>query len=53
MIGGDGDVFIIQFNSDGSDLIFFFYYGVVDGDIGNGIVVDDMGSIYIVGSLGS
>ena len=52
-IGGDGDVFITQLNSDGSDLIFSSYYGAVDGDIGNGIAVDDMGSIYIAGSSGS
>ncbi|MDE5089054.1 MAG: SBBP repeat-containing protein, partial [Trichodesmium sp. St16_bin2-tuft] len=49
-IGGDGDVFITQLNSDGSDLIFSTYYGAVDGDIGNGIVVNDVGDIYVAGS---
>lgn len=52
-IGGDGDVFITQLNSDDSDLIFSTYYGGVDGDIGNGIAVDDMGSIYVAGNSGS
>ncbi len=52
-IGGDGDVFITQLNSDGSDLIFSTYYGGVDGDIGNGIAVDDIGNIYVAGNSGS
>ena len=49
-IGGDGDVFITQLNSDGSDLIFSTYYGAVDGDLGNSIVVNDVGDIYVAGS---
>ena len=49
-IGGDGDVFITQLNSDGSDLIFSTYYGAVDRDLGNSIVVNDVGDIYVAGS---
>nr|MDJ0518379.1 SBBP repeat-containing protein [Trichodesmium sp. MO_231.B1] len=52
-IGGDTDVFITQLNTDGSDLIFSTYYGGVDGDIGNGIAVDDIGNIYLAGNSGS
>ncbi|MEM1171776.1 MAG: SBBP repeat-containing protein [Cyanobacteria bacterium P01_H01_bin.35] len=53
IIGGDADVFITQLNNNGSDLIFSTYYGGVDGDIGNGIAVDDIGNIYIAGNSGS
>ncbi|MGK7921907.1 MAG: SBBP repeat-containing protein, partial [Trichodesmium sp.] len=52
-IGGDADVFISQLNSNGSDLIFSTYYGGVDGDIGNGIAIDDFGNIYVAGNSGS
>ena len=52
-IGGDADVFITQLNSDGSNLIFSTYYGGVDGDVGNGIAVDDIGNIYVAGNSGS
>ena len=52
-LGGDADVFITQLNSDGSDLIFSTYYGAVDGDIGNGIAIDDVGNIYVAGNSGS
>ena len=51
-IGGDADVFITQLNSDGSDLIFSTYYGGVDGDIGNGIAINDVGDIYVAGNSG-
>jgi len=50
-LGGDADVFISQLNSDGNNLIFSTYYGAVDGDIGNGIAVDNVGNIYVAGSL--
>ncbi|WP_094673359.1 SBBP repeat-containing protein [Hydrocoleum sp. CS-953] len=53
IIGGDADIFITQLNSDGSDLIFSTYYGGVDGDIGNGIAIDDFGNIYVAGNSGS
>ncbi|MGD1806247.1 SBBP repeat-containing protein [Dapis sp. BLCC M126] len=52
-IGGDADVFITEVNSDGSDLIFSTYYGGVDGDVGNGIAVNDVGNIYVAGNSGS
>ncbi|MGD1713843.1 SBBP repeat-containing protein [Dapis sp. BLCC M172] len=53
IIGGDADIFIAQLNSDASDLIFSTYYGGVDGDIGNGIAIDDFGNIYVAGNSGS
>ncbi len=52
-IGGDADVFITQLNTDGTDLIFSTYYGGVDGDIGNGIALDDVGNIHVAGNSGS
>ncbi|MGD1699267.1 SBBP repeat-containing protein [Dapis sp. BLCC M229] len=52
-IEGDTDVFITQLNTDGSNLIFSTYYGGVDGDIGNGIAVDNVGNIYVAGNSGS
>ncbi len=46
---GGRDGFILELNSDGSDLIFSTYLGGTDDDLPNDMVLADDGSIWIVG----
>jgi hypothetical protein len=48
------DAFVTKLNSDGSDLVYSTYLGGGDDDdVGNGIVVDNSGNAYIVGTTRS
>ncbi len=51
--GGDDDVFVAKFNSNGSDIIFSTYVGGNESDCGGGIALDSSDNIYVVGSTAS
>lgn len=48
-----GDVYVAKLNLQGSALAYSTYLGGYGDDRGNGIVVDDVGSAYVVGTTGS
>ncbi len=48
-IGGNTDAFVAKFNATGSTLVWGSYYGGLNEDIGQAIVVDPTGSVYITG----
>ena len=47
--GGNGDIFIAQLNSDGSDLLYSTFYGGEDVEVGSAIAVDNDRNIYVSG----
>jgi hypothetical protein len=51
--GFNGDVFVNQLNSSGSDVIFSSYLGGIDDDFGSAIAVDKFNKIYVTGSTRS
>lgn len=52
-IGGASDTFVVKVQPDGAALVFSTYLGGSGTDIGVGIAVDDMGSVYVSGSTAS
>ena len=45
-----GDCFLVKFNANGSDLIFSTYIGGVSFEMGESILVDDQGYVFLTGS---
>jgi hypothetical protein len=52
LLGGSSDVYVAKFNALNQRL-WATYYGRTGNDVGNDIVVDAFGGIYIAGSTGS
>jgi hypothetical protein len=52
LLGGSNDVFVVKFNAL-NQRVWATYYGRTGSDVGNDIVVDAFGGIYIAGSTGS
>ncbi len=51
--GGGGDAFVTKFTAAGTALIYSTYLGGAGSDVGNAIVVDSTGSVYLAGSTSS
>jgi hypothetical protein len=47
--GGIGDAFIAKVAASGTHLLYCGYIGGEENDVGNGIVVDDLGNAYVAG----
>ena len=52
LLGGNNDVYVVKFNSLNQRL-WATYYGRTGNDVGNDIVVDSYGGIYVAGSTSS
>jgi hypothetical protein len=52
LLGGSNDVYVVKFNAL-NERLWATYYGRTGSDVGNDIVVDVFGGIYIAGSTGS
>ena len=52
LLGGSNDVYVVKFNSLNQRL-WATYYGRTGSDVGNDIVVDPYGGIYVAGSTSS
>lgn len=50
---GDEDAFISKFSADGSRLVFSTYLGGSDREVGEAIVTDNGGNIYVTGATAS
>jgi gliding motility-associated-like protein len=46
----NAEVFILKLNSIGSNLIYATYLGGSEGEVGNGIAIDQIGCAYVCGS---
>ena len=51
--GGGTDAFITQFTPDGSDLLLSSYIGGAGTDTGNGVTMDAVGNLYLIGQVSS
>jgi hypothetical protein len=52
LLGGDNDVYVVKFNAL-NERLWATYYGRTGNDVGNDIVVDPYGGIYVAGSTSS
>jgi gliding motility-associated-like protein len=52
-IGGNNDIAISKFNSDGSQLIYGTYLGGNSNETSNSLIVDDSLNLYVFGTTGS
>src|SRR5207253_1114691 len=50
---GKVDAFVIEFNLDGSALLYSSYLGGSDDDFAFGIALDNLGNLYVAGSTAS
>ncbi|NPE06784.1 MAG: hypothetical protein GNW80_00755 [Asgard group archaeon] len=51
-IGGNVDIYVSLFSSDGQSLLFSTYLGGASGDYGQGIGFDKDGNLYVTGQIG-
>src|SRR5262249_31784830 len=51
--GGIEDAFVTELNAAGNDLVYSEYLGGTGDDLGNGIGIDTLGNIYVVGFTSS
>jgi len=45
------DVFVMKLSADGMMLEYFMYLGGTNSDFGNGIAIDGVGNVYVVGMM--